>query len=445
MKNKIVLFSLLAFITSVAEAACNRPVNPNRVVLLLDTNFAKSEYDAAEKAACERGEGFVAIPGGYGKKVSPAFVKIVMNDFAKRNVAISSLIVSGHDGGGYTMGPNGYIKKEDLINIMKQSYASKPFLLKQLHTVLMWGCYSATPDEVLDWKTMLPDLKVVGGFFGSAPASANPIDASILHDLLVKSDHLSSITDSNRLRSALMGVTKFGQTTASLYVRPDCEPDGVLYSQTGAGNKFSRLKDALQCTAAERKKLEFYSSVVQRYFSGNEDIPGWTDKGPLRDAYSYARQLEHCLQDGEFFLNPDRVGHLLFWDGIRQNFMENFRKEMQAGQDAYNSLSMTNPRTPNQKNFAELLKAAKSSIGKTDIVNLYNLKRDQIALNLSRLSPLLNHPALREDRDLAAKVAPLRQAWKLANAYLYRLEPKCMDFLPWHEHHNGRAPQARCH
>ncbi|MFL5785790.1 MAG: hypothetical protein ACJ76H_14325 [Bacteriovoracaceae bacterium] len=448
MRNKLFVVFICLFSIS-AFAVCDHPVNPKKMVLFIDTNNGGAEVDAAAKAACERGESFMSIPsfarGGDHRVAIPAVINQDVRNLAARNVAITSLVISGHDGGGYTMGPNGYIKKEDVITIMKNAYSSRPALLSELHSVLMWGCYSATPEEVLDWKTALPNLKIVAGFYGSAPSSAYVLDRTILHDLLVRGSTLSEVTDQNRLQSAIRNITNFGQTSASIYVEANCEPNGVLYSQTDTGKKYQRLQDALRCTANDMKKLDHYREVVKSYFNGSKAIPGWTDHSELRDAYSYARQLEHCLRDSEFYLNPDRVGHLLFWNGIRKNFNENFSREMAAGQNVLNHLRINKTPTANMKDFARLLQEAKTHVGPDGISNMYNLNREQIALNLARLSPLMNHPALREDAHLRQLMQPLIHSYLYADRYLHRLSPECMDFLPWHEYTPGHPPLARCH
>lgn len=47
---------------SIAQAACNRPVDPNRIVIFVGLNEAFLERKAAEEAACLRGESFTYLP-----------------------------------------------------------------------------------------------------------------------------------------------------------------------------------------------------------------------------------------------------------------------------------------------------------------------------------------------------------------------------------------------
>lgn len=447
MGNKLIAALLLA-VPVVAHAACDRPVDQKKVVLFLDMNMGEAEVAAAERAACEKGQrlfAFSTYPGAYRKKSFPGTVKPIVEQLAAQDAAITTVILSGHAGGGFFMGPNGRIRKEEVINIIKDAYRSKPHLLSQWNLALMWGCYSAVPEEAVDWRESLPSLKILGGFYDSAPSSRQPIDRSILHDLMTKGSRTLQVgCEPSRVKQAIEGVTNYGQTAASIFVKPSCNPGGFLYYQDGPRHNFETLDAASTCTASDRAVVDLQRRIVQKYFSGQVPVPADTSKGELRLAYTRSRQYEHCLSSNDFYMTPDRIGALLFWNGVRFNFNANFRNEMGAGQNTLNGLRVNVNLSANLRDFGAKLLDAKRSVGTTGISGMHDLPRQQVALNLAKLSPLINHPALRESAQLKNLMGPLIRAYRLGDSYLYKLDPNCMDFLTWHDWNPANPAPPLC-
>lgn len=90
MTKYLILVALLCY--SVQSFACNRSIDNQSVILFVDANNSPREIESARSAACERGENLVVV--------DPDDYEVRVNQLARSGVAITSLIASGHDGGG---------------------------------------------------------------------------------------------------------------------------------------------------------------------------------------------------------------------------------------------------------------------------------------------------------------------------------------------------------
>src|SRR5690606_25008037 len=116
-------------------------------------------------------------------------------DLAKNGTAITSLIVSGHDGGGSVHGDMSGIDKSEILSSLSEAYGNNKKLLDQLQSLLLWGCYTSTPAEVLSWKEGLPGLKLISGFHGRGPGNDKQAAHTLLKDFLIKEKRL--VTECN--------------------------------------------------------------------------------------------------------------------------------------------------------------------------------------------------------------------------------------------------------
>jgi hypothetical protein len=209
---------LLAIIPSALWAQC-APVKDGEVIVMFDMNLSYTEVLGAEEAACKRGQKLLVYPGGIeahkrlGKLNSDVYYletvtfnqcrtrdkrceetekklqvardrlkealqnaptnknpKIVFKELADQGTKVKSLILSGHDGGGYFGGTLGSIDKNTVMSSFIKAYEDTPSLTDELKSVYLWGCYTATFSEARSWRNGLPSVDLVAGFHGSGPS-----------------------------------------------------------------------------------------------------------------------------------------------------------------------------------------------------------------------------------------------------------------------------------
>src|SRR5690606_22253306 len=141
-----------------------------------------------------------------------------LKSLADKNVSVTALSLSGHNGGGSIHGTMGGVNKHEITAALNAAYKGKPALLNQLETVLLWGCYTTKPSEVFYWKNALPGLKVLGGFHEIGPANDKEASRDLMRDLLVKSKSMSESRDKRHLEGLINQLEDIHYTTAGIYV-----------------------------------------------------------------------------------------------------------------------------------------------------------------------------------------------------------------------------------
>lgn len=517
----VVIFTICSFNLALA---CNKQVDPNKVVLFVDGNASYLEMKAASEAACARGESFETHPVSMaqskllydnGKKMEKINNKYKSNNcwqnkdkaecvelsneyhaisrvnqsivteyplnqeslaqkhksMANSNKAITSMIMSGHDGGGEIGGVVGNVTKSSIIQSYKNAYKGKNSKAAQLESVLMWGCYTATVNEVIDWKTELPQLKIMAGFHGIGPGNDKLASRTIMKDLLIKSKKLCQECDERKLRAAIEGIENIQYTLAGVYVRPQCSEYGYYYSREERADKtiktsFYEMSEVLDCNQ-KYKMLAPSREVFRKYFEGITPLPEQVQGTPLRDLYSESRHMQHCIPHGSQF-DSNRVGLLLFYDGVKKNFDAKFKKTLQSADNAKNNISNVfkkveeeylglyqdlgdwwNERTPlgdEIKSLKNQFNDVKDFMKKKNVnfTNMSKLNRSDLKNLMSKLDAMSHSPVLSRVPELKTAVAPMKKAYQYANTYLYDLNPDCMNFIDWHEYSDNHSPTARC-
>jgi hypothetical protein len=63
---------------------------------------------------------------------------------------------------------------------------------------------------------------------------------------------------------------------------------------------------------------------------------------------------------------------------------------------------------------------------------------------MSTLRRLVEHPLVRRTPELQRSTQQLQWLYLKMEQYLNRLDPRCMNFLQWHETIPGKNPPGRC-
>ena len=460
MKYFILTVSLLPAFSAHAFN-CTRAVNPSSIVLFLDTRNSTAEIESAARAACSRGETFKRMPSP-GQTINQASLTRELSALAGQNKAVTSMVISGHNGGGAIHGDAGHgIDKFEAIQSFKSAYRNKPALLNQFQSVYLWGCWTNGPGEVAVWRSQLPSLKMISGFIDMAPINTAEASHTILGGLLERESSLLAESNRNSLRRSLSLIENINQTYASVYIE-SCNENLMYYiknnyrddslnpsSPYSGGTHFLNYDQNFSCTELA-PQIRANKELFMQYYLGQIPVPADTANGPLRQLYSFARNTSQCT-DSMWEMNGDRLLMMTFFDNVKKNFAKTFAPEVVSAADEYrkiidemNSPSLVNLwNLPVMSNLKAYMNAGGSKIFRPDAATLQGKSRMQIRQMIMQLDGISKHAAMSVP-GVARKFANLKVLQRKMETYLYQMNPRCMDFLEWHDYDPTYAPSPAC-
>lgn len=393
------LFPLFILILSLpAMATCPNKINPKKVMLFVDTNLGDMEIAAAQKAACKRGERLEVIPKNWkeytkhqapvvaalavyracedknknsdqpfgarktdspceplfekyreaNKKMS-AFrgsqaqiydqVKTRLEELKKENVKLTNVSLSGHDGGGHFGGDKGDISRRDIDKLMKEFPE-----LNAVESLLLLGCYTGVQSEVSAWKGTFPNVKLIGGYDGSAPLSHRIQGHNYITNILNKEKALLALKNKSNIDQDIKRlINNLGELNAAVYVDLACkEEDDEFYYASKLDRKFNKLNiSECEKSRAEMEKIRPYYNQL---YSGEVEPPTVTSSGESRNLYDKVRTHDHCSDNngmlfGSSEMNSNGAFNLLFWHGVKQNFGNFYDPEMKEVEEILKGLT----------------------------------------------------------------------------------------------------------
>ncbi len=451
------IFFLLLTLSSLAQAYnCPHSVNPNSIIYFVDTRNSTHEVNSAQIAACERGETLIRMSPPINKNT----FKNNLSGLARANRAVSSVIISGHDGGGRIHNDDGDgLDKFEAIGAIKEAYRGKPALLAQLKSAFLWGCWSNGPAEVGIWRSELPSLKLIGGFIDMAPINTATASHTVLEGLLRREREIETAKNVASLRRSISSVENINQTYAAVYAE-SCGQNMYYYNKAASyygeedpnmsgGTHFTNFDTAFRCESLSAADKANIRRRIMGYYLGNTPIPADTSHGDLRNLYMFARNNSRCLFDDNMF-NADRLLMLTFFPEVKKNFSATFSADIDAGVREFNSLltevnssGINTWDIPGYRNLGRIINEGKNAFFTPKGATLDGKNRQQIRSMISYLHSITANPAM-EGTLLKGRLPAIRLLQQRMENYLYQLNPNCMDFLQWHEYQAGRRPAYSC-
>ncbi len=449
------LFLTLLFSTLAHAYNCPHSVNPNKIVYFVDTRNSTHEVNSAQIAACERGEAFMRMVPPINKKT----FKSNLSGLAHSNHAISSIIISGHDGGGRIHNDEGDgLDKYEAITAIKEAYAGKPALLSQLHSAFLWGCWTNGPAEVGIWRSELPSLKMISGFIDMAPINTAEASHTVLEGLLRREHEIENSTNIANLRRAISSVENINVTYASVYAEA-CGENMYYYNKAESyysddpnmrgGTHFTSFDRAFRCESISELEKTNLRQRIMSYYLGNTQIPTDTTNGDLRSLYMFARNNSRCLV-GDNMFNADRLLMLTFYPEVKKNFSATFSTDIDAGVRDFNALladassnGVNAFMLPGNHALARIINSGKANFFPPKGSTLDGKDRRQIRAMVVYLNSITSNRAMQGTllKDRLPAILKLQQRMEI---YLYQMNPNCMDFLQWHEYQPGRRAAHTC-
>jgi len=301
--------------------------------LLVDLRDRKADYEAL------RGQ-------NVDFKNLPAQVDAQISQLQKNGSKVSSLLISGNHTESY-FGEAGEIKFKDISNLNKKY----PGVLSDVRSAYLWGCYTATVDEVEKWRGEFPSVNVVG-FDNRSSTQRNQYNMSFLKKAMAldtapapvqeaanenvtpidpnaplpPADSKSSLSFVDKMLKAIPGIGKpFGLEGAVCL-------DDFYYSATSRKTRMLNDKGAL-CSPSNLAELNEQKYFVDYYYNaspGYEDVPEDVGSSPLRRFYSLAKKMATCDQAKKYGLYREAAINLIFYKNIAYNFYMKYFNDMKA-------------------------------------------------------------------------------------------------------------------
>ena len=375
--KRLILFLIVA-LPVVGHAQCNKTVDSKKVILFIDTNNSEPEIATAQKAACARGERIVIVPKNYldygkytkaveetnkavmsctsnceaaerkateayknlekfksSQKATKDATKEALDELKSQNAKLQTFMISGHDGGGSFGGSKGHFSRHELSEMMKD-YSD----INEVKSLMLLGCYTGVQKEVIEWKNIFPDAKLIAGYDGSAPLSDKPLGHQYISEILLKEPQLLAQADQAKLQAyARANIKSLFQMNTAMYL--NCGPgegQEFYYASKAEKKQFSPYDiNACLKKGAEIDELQIQ---VSKFESGEVEPPKDTARGELRELYNKARALEHCVEILGRGPNVNNVFNLLFYDGVKKSFASFYDSDLTEAQKAIAAINL---------------------------------------------------------------------------------------------------------
>jgi hypothetical protein len=255
----------------------------------------------------------------------------VFTDLAKNKVQLSSVIVSAHAGPGMFQGLVATFSTNQLNQAMQEYAATNT---ASIHSLLLWGCYTATLNDLQFWKAALPSSDLIFGFGVIAPSGIRPASGLLLEDVLRKEAMLASTQDVPTLSKEFESLQDVLLTSAAATI-------GDTYFEVGAKpvplNTQPSCANLLAAYTKYQPVFEKYSTATE---AGYENPPADTHHSNLRDYYSAIQEGTGCSlvqsNPSAFSGMPSEstILALIFFENVRKNFAAYYADEIAAANEA---------------------------------------------------------------------------------------------------------------
>ena len=378
---KAIVFLAVLALPILAQAQCNKPVDPKKVILFIDTNNSEPEIATAQKAACSRGEKLVVVPKNYqeysrytaaiesasraisrctsnceplqtrfneayqnletfksSQKSTRDATKEALDELKAQNAKLKTFMISGHDGGGSFGGSKGSFSRHELSTLMKD-YED----INEVQSLMLLGCYTGVQKEIIEWKNIFKDARLIAGYDGSAPLSDKPLGHQYISEILLKEPQLLAQADQKRLQAyARANIKSLFQMNTAMYLSCGPEEGGSeFYYASKAKTKQFTPYDINECMK-KGDEIDALAAKISLYESGELEPPTNTSSGELRQLYNQSRALEHCVEILGRGPNVNNVFNLLFYEGVKKNFGKFYESDLADVEKVLQGLTIEN-------------------------------------------------------------------------------------------------------
>ncbi|GEM_PF-2634895 len=315
---------------------------------------------------------------------------------------ITSIILSGHHGGGRFSGALGGFSSKIFIDSIKDKL---PETAESVRSVNLWGCYTNSPGTVESvWKDSFQNLALVSGFHDLGPSQYKASNHQFLEGILVKEQELIRSADDKKMKSILSKIANISTTSAAVYLKNSCGNEYYADANTSKQNiRVRNFADTKNCQEDIFSKL--YKKYVCYYEAKTTDCndPPEQEGSTLRQFHALLQQisnLDECKQFlknilGTNFSENTNISLLLIkYQKIKNNAVELFKKQFEETKIILQEMGISFP-------SADELKKMKRGEISTELEklskNIQGLANDKDKKIASRLQAGLNELLLQHD------------------------------------------------
>lgn len=186
---------------------------------------------------------------------------------------------------------------------------------------MLWGCYTANLSSLSGkWKKMLPNVEMIAGFDGIAPAGSKPGSATYLEDALSQEKRLTEIKDRKVLEKNFKALRNVPNMNAAICV-------GDSFVSHKASLSLSEMYN--MCATTDFQKIkDVYNCYKNATTPACANPPANTGSSELRAIYNKLQDIRHCTE-----INPqrdlpttDQVIRLIFFENVKANYIKMLMK-----------------------------------------------------------------------------------------------------------------------
>jgi hypothetical protein len=378
---------------------------------------------AADLNETEKREGFI-VAHNHDFNSNVEFRSLV-DELDSRNLKVSHLIISGHNSDGGFSG-DFFSLKVFAHRKVRAVMSDYPEAFSELRFMALWGCASVTEETIAYYHSKLPSLKMMAGYYDTAPKGIRPKSAGYLRGVMNASEALISTTSRNALEKRIKAIPFINEVFAGIWVEPAPEHSYFYYQSETDHAYFDEYGSHGHCDRFRKSFFDQDVKTVDQYFFASPfnrtdqfhvphhyqiEIPEDTSHSPLRDAYYNLLQNYACYKDDAVVkYTPQKAGSLRFFTGVQFNFTRTFADVIQRAQVEFNLLP--------------------DSVRAMPAMDLADVLTKQSRPQLIDLSKNLQRLKL-----TAPMHSALTELSLLVDRYLYNVDDVCMDMLEWHDAH----------
>jgi hypothetical protein len=349
-----------------------------------------------------------------GTELTDEGLRQTLSELNRNGTKLSSIIISGHDGNGSFTGSRGGISAANI----QAALGEVPEMASGIRSLYLWGCYTTNYGSCeAHWKDVAPNLSILVGFDGSAPAQNKTANHTMLEDSMKLEKRLIEARDGREIANLWNQIRNINLVTASI-----CLDDRIVSRQ---GVRDRRAMNAMCESLVREQKPRRWAERIACYrdgLPGCENPPQDTRTGELRAIYNEIQAHAHCRESLSADPNgaatellacwpdPDEVIRLILYRQVAKNFSRFHRGEIAAHDRLIEELGFP------------------SSLKLGDVTTLSRAELNR------RLAGVQQELAKRTDSTAAlvgpdgAKLSELALRSEKISATLGRVNPSCVDF-----------------
>lgn len=279
------------------------------------------------------------------KRIDTAELLRIFGEIAEQHGKISTFIISGHSGGTAFGGLFGVAS----LNEVQNAFAQNQQVVNSLHSILLWGCYSGTLNNLYNsWKKTFPTVQVLAGYEVRSPLGIYDESAIYLKSFLSKDASLRAATSVRKAHQIFRSVEKVAEVDGAALV----------------GDYYMTYDEADSVAEMLKRCAKFPEPLLEKYRCYNNAQPGCENppddhQGPLRDFYTYLQVNRHCseLLSEQYrdIPTPERLIRLIYYGNVKKNFVTHHQEDLRKATDFLTALQY--PRELAFENYFNAIRA----------------------------------------------------------------------------------------